>query len=249
MKKQFTLIEVLVVTTIIAILASMLLPSLTKAKTTSKRVVCVNNLKQVMLATVTYAMDHDGYMPAPHLTSLSWEDMLGAYDGRNLTDSEQLGWGFSNDQGSRHQIYVCPLDNPARLTGNRQIRSYAVNVGTPRSWRGQRGPIQSGYRVQVSGERPYSLRLGDAPDPTLSVAIFDYQGNNRLGVGTHGYRRGYDLANGFLRLLPNSHGTTHSVNFAYVDGGVRLTPFDETMGSRNLWSAADCRNTPWDWKQ
>ena len=71
MKKRFTLIELLIVIAIIGILASLLLPSLQKARNITKGIVCLNNQKQISTGYHSYVNDFDGYLPASLNYSLS----------------------------------------------------------------------------------------------------------------------------------------------------------------------------------
>jgi len=62
-RSAFTLIELLVVVAVTAVLASFLLPSLARAKEKARRVNCVNNLRQIVIAYRIFALDRDGYFP------------------------------------------------------------------------------------------------------------------------------------------------------------------------------------------
>src|SRR5579863_4502982 len=64
-RNGFTLIELLVVVVIIAILAALLLPVLTKAKESARKIQCVNNVKQMQLMWITYAQDHNDALVPP----------------------------------------------------------------------------------------------------------------------------------------------------------------------------------------
>jgi prepilin-type N-terminal cleavage/methylation domain-containing protein len=62
-RSPFTLIELLVVIAIIGILASMLLPALSRSRELGRRTHCLNNLKQLYLAAAAYESDYDGMLP------------------------------------------------------------------------------------------------------------------------------------------------------------------------------------------
>src|SRR5256885_16575417 len=68
----FTLIELLVVIAIIAILAALLLPALAKAKKASKKVVCINNVKQLAVGWVMYATDNNDLLMANGDYGANW---------------------------------------------------------------------------------------------------------------------------------------------------------------------------------
>ena len=74
-KSGFTLVELLVVIAIIAILAAMLLPALAGAKLSAKRTACMNDLKQLGLATAMYVQDNDNFYPSSNAAD-KWPQAL-----------------------------------------------------------------------------------------------------------------------------------------------------------------------------
>jgi prepilin-type N-terminal cleavage/methylation domain-containing protein len=142
-RSGFTLIELLVVIAIIAILAAMLLPALSKAKSHALTIVCNNNLKQLEDSCHLYTADNDDYLPPNQVggfvsgptstnalsivqNSQSWCPGIAPLD---LTTSN-LEQGNIFTYNKSPAIYRCPADS-STVDGHPELlrtRSYCMDI-------------------------------------------------------------------------------------------------------------------------
>jgi prepilin-type N-terminal cleavage/methylation domain-containing protein/prepilin-type processing-associated H-X9-DG protein len=89
--KAFTLVELLVVISIIALLLSMLMPALNKARQSAKSVVCKNNLRQLSIYGSMYQQNNDGFIVSGVNNIMSWHVLMGIPDFKLDSMGGQIG--------------------------------------------------------------------------------------------------------------------------------------------------------------
>ena len=132
---HFTLIELLVVIAIIAILASMLLPALSKARDAARRISCVNNEKTMILGVLQYADDNNGICvcySGYKYNDLPWKVSIMPYtigpipSNKNYMDNSTGKWVL------RSKVFLCPGAYREGTNGNNdrafwQYQNYGLN--------------------------------------------------------------------------------------------------------------------------
>lgn len=109
------MIEILVVVAIIAVLASMLMPALQKAREKSRQAVCMNNLRQIGIAFIMYLDDYNGEFP--------WQEE----NDINNANGIYYWFGLLNERYLHNRkVFRCPSDPDYEYTANHL--SYGYNT-------------------------------------------------------------------------------------------------------------------------
>ena len=229
--RRFTLVELLTVIAVIALLASLLLPALARAKGTAKKIVCIGNLKQVGLLNLKYLQDYGYYAPEGYYqggASWGWHSMLGKLEGWKASPPTYYMVAIyrPNGKSGTPTIFACPEYDLGRndemmnyylhyVTTNRvQYDVWTINPSEPF----YQGTKES--KVKRPSQTVFALDYGGRKGGTGNRWIpgtgrFDYNDSQMTDAVTCGISRDY---------MEGRHNMQN--NFLYFDGHV------ETMDSR-----------------
>jgi len=232
-RNGFTLIELLVVIAVIAILASILFPVITKAKEKARQTSCMSNMSQLGKAMYMYAGDYDGrFCPFMMTDYTRWYTDSSS---PRVTDTNLPGYHYLTSIGygldhyytwmdfiSKYvedwRVFVCPSQTLDNLPG------YGYNAGISGYARG---------RFTDSGFNPLPIDLGEIKKPSDAMVLLDFSTSESL------YPYPYDNFD-FYGMSVAVHND--GCNVAYADGHCKWVKWEKLMG---FLPNSNCP-TPWN---
>jgi prepilin-type N-terminal cleavage/methylation domain-containing protein/prepilin-type processing-associated H-X9-DG protein len=236
----FTLVELLLVIAVIAILSSLLLPALSKAKARAQAITCLNNTRQLAFAWIMYAGEHDDRLP------YNLADKAAATNLNNWA-AGVLDWNLTPDNtntvllteaalggymGKTAAAYHCPSDNVLssvqKTAGwSHRVRSYSMNASI-----GDAGNFSTaGYNVNNPAYVQF-FKLTAIPRPS-EIFVFLDEHPDSIGdgyflnkvAGVQNYSGSYSTTYAYTEMewqrLPASyHGG--AAGFSFADGHAEI---------------------------
>ncbi|MFO1513707.1 MAG: prepilin-type N-terminal cleavage/methylation domain-containing protein [Verrucomicrobiota bacterium] len=245
----FTLVELLVVMALIAILAALLLPALSGAKTKAQTISCLNNLKQLSVAAQAYMADNRGLLVANHRGEMAGPSATNSWVLGNMryeadaTNTLLLRLSKLFPYATQPGVFHCPTDNSSAGMGTMggssgrgsRVRSYAMN-----SWLGSRYmedyPQRTGYRTFVKDSE-----LGIAGAASLWMIADEHE----LSIDDGWFLVTMDDSQPFASFPATRHQRGFGVN--YLDGHADVQKLRDPESNWTRAQAKRISSTNPDW--
>ncbi|HOF19496.1 MAG TPA: hypothetical protein PK082_11345, partial [Phycisphaerae bacterium] len=236
----------LVVIAILALLVSILMPSLRKALDLARTVVCLNNMKQMGTGIAFYAEDHEGFCPpsayqstveptmgywiavSPGVYAVTWQQSAAEYF---VTYRHYQGGSMMNPQT---MVWHCPA-SPVGVVGGAHFGHYGINQQI------------GGYQMQPTLD-PKTKQLLGIPSPASKFMLFDAgcyvvtQAMVKAPAWPYYYIPGYNPGNVAMynaKYTSDSIDGRHpslTVNVLYADCHGETTPVDTVIFDDDRWA-------------
>ena len=229
-KRGFTLVELLVVIGIIALLISILLPSLASARRSANNVKCLSNQRQLGTALVFFEQEHSGYIPKAWFNDYPRPSQYQAF----LAGTGTARWGFTPDLWGWDYVlkslylnndngpFLCPSDEHPEITRGMWNDDDANPPygGWPNDWLGRPtrpddvkiDNIPASYRYNISNQPRdnMAIKLTDLANATKAILISDGKTNGFHHLYTQdGFKAGdayiSPLVEGINNMAPYRH--------------------------------------------
>jgi len=224
----FTITELLVVVAVIAILAALLIPTLSRSRDTAYRVACLHHLGQIELASSMYAMDNSGFLP-PHEVSTKWPSQIQP----SLEDP---------------RILLCPID--ALDLGSSPTNFASPFDALPRSYlmNGFYDVFQSrltasDFAMLQKGLAFAALNESDIANPSATIIFGEKVDTNVFYLNVTEANTAFlnDLAES-RHGVQNGSGAFAGANYGMADGSVTFIAYGQDTSPLNMWGITSaCR--------
>lgn len=238
--KGFTLVELLVVISIIALLISVLLPALSSARDAARSVRCLSNMRQIGISNSSYANDYNGYCVSLLLSGLpqgtSWWFNIFADDAYMAVPEQsnnsalycpdgvdEIAVWFTNPPTQESLEGAQYFQRTSGKTGNIHRTNYAINTGKwvddNTWWDPSRdlGDFFPTARRSTSGvDAAHPLRIDEYQEPSNTIMFFDGLVATNMKPRRFNRRHGNGLACNMA--LSDGHAATVNASVMMADG-------------------------------